>query len=400
MSPEALDEFVWNNRLTDPATIALSAGKRPDLPAAYLAGQIDALQKIRTKVPSWYRPGLHFPPALSLEQASSEATARFKAGLIEGRTMADLSGGMGIDSFFLAQRFESATHVEPNAELSALTRHNFDVLRVKNTRFVVDTSEDFLQKTADPFDLLYLDPSRRHEQKGKVIRLEDCSPNILSIKTLALEKSRGLLLKTAPLLDIRLAAGQLETVRQIWVLASGPDCREVLYLLGHEPVEVDLIPIHAVQLHKDGPPQTFAFTYQAEKNAAAPLSLPQQYLYEPNAAILKAGAFRSFAEQYGLHKLHPNTHLYTSGQFVSGLPARSFVIEALCKYDRKAVAAHVPGSKAHVSTRNFPDKAELVRKKLGLHDGGEFYVFAFTDAEEKKVVAVCKKTGDPEPEAA
>lgn len=400
MSPEALDEFVWNNRLSDPAAVALSARKQSDLPAAYLAGQIDALQKIRAKAPSWYRQGLRFPPALSLEQSSSEATALFKAGLVEGRAMADLTGGMGIDSFFFSRRFGSVTHVEPNAELSVLTAYNFGVLGVKNAHFVVETAAAFLQNTTASFDLLYLDPSRRHEQKGKVIRLEDCSPNILEIKNLALQKSPRILLKTAPLLDIRLAAAQLETVHSIWVLASGADCREVLYLLERAPVEPDQIPVHAVQLRKDSPPLIFTFTYHSEKSATAPLSPPLRYLYEPNAAVLKAGAFRSFAARFGLYKLHAHTHLYTSEHFTSGLPARSFTIEALCKYERKAVTACIPGGKAHVSTRNFPDPAEQVRKKLGLRDGGDVYVFAFTDAEDKKVVAVCKKTLGAEPEGA
>ncbi len=387
----AIQEFIWTHRRDDPQRMALSARKYPDLPMAYIAGQIDFLQKIEKKVPSWYREGLRFPAALSMEQASSEATARFKAGLFSGKKMADLSGGLGVDSFFFAQVFAAATYVESNEELAEVVRHNFDTLGIRNTTFVTAGAEDFLRDTDGAFDLLYLDPSRRHQQKGKVFQLQDCSPNILALKNLALEKSPRILVKTAPLLDIHLAARQLEQVRHIWVVASGDECREVLYLLEREPVPLEQIPVEAVQINKDGTVQSFRFSYAEENTAEVEYRLPQQFLYEPNPAILKSGAFRSFARQYGLAKLQQHTHLYTSTDYVAGLPARAFAIEAVCKYDRKAVQACVPGNKANISTRNFPDNAEAVRKKLGLADGGDVYLFAVTDMDGKKVLVVGKK---------
>lgn len=387
----AIQEFIWTHRRDDPQRMALSARKYPDLPMAYIAGQIDFLQKIEKKVPSWYREGLQFPAALSMEQASSEATARFKAGLFSGQKMADLSGGLGVDSFFFAQVFASATYVESNVELADVVRHNFEALGVRNTTFVASDAEHFLRDTDETFDLLYLDPSRRHQQKGKVFQLQDCSPNILALKNLALEKSPRILVKTAPWLDIHLAARQLEQVRHIWVVASGDECREVLYALEREPVPLEQIPIQAVQINKDGSLQSFRFSYAEENAAEVEYRLPQQFLYEPNPAILKSGAFRSFARQYGLAKLQQHTHLYTSTDYVVGLPARAFAIEAVCKYDRKAVQACVPGNKANISTRNFPDNAEAVRKKLGLADGGDVYLFAVTDMDGKKVLVVGKK---------
>jgi len=391
MSLDSIPEFIWAHRLDDPQRLALSARKYPGLPMAYIAGQVDFLQKIQKKVPSWYREGLLFPAALSMEQASSEATARFKASLVQGGKMADLSGGLGVDSFFFSQVCGSVVHVEPDAELQQMTAHNFGVLGVSNARFVTATAEDFLRDSPDTFDLLYLDPSRRHQQKGKVFQLQDCSPNILKIKILALEKAPRILLKTAPLLDISLAARQLEQVSRIWVVASGDECREVLYLLERSPTPFEQISVHAVQIQKDGAVQDFRFTYAEEQQSTVEYALPQQYLYEPNPAILKAGAFRAFAGRFGLQKLQQHTHLYTSTAFVPGLPARSFAIEAVCKYERKAVLACIPSGKANITTRNFPDNAEAVRKKLGLADGGDHYVFALTDMEGKKVVVVGKK---------
>jgi hypothetical protein len=359
---------------------------------AYIAGQVGFLQKIQKKVPSWYRPGLRFPEAISMEQASSEATAQFKASLVRGGKMVDLTGGLGIDSSFFAKAFNSLTYVETQAELLEITRHNFGVLGIKNAVFIPGAAEDFLRNTPETFDLLYLDPSRRHGQKGKVFQLQDCSPNIVEIKQLALEKAPKILLKTAPLLDISLAARQLESVSAIWVVASGDECREVLYLLERSPTPFDQISVHAIEIQKDGAVRDFPFSYAEERQARVEYALPQQFLYEPNPAVLKAGAFRSFAQRFGLKKMQQHTHLYTSETLVTETPGRVFRIEAVCKYDKKAVQALIPSGKANVSTRNFPEHAEAVRKKLGLADGGDVYVFAFTDAEERKMIAVCRKT--------
>ncbi|MBC7776312.1 MAG: methyltransferase domain-containing protein [Phycisphaerae bacterium] len=397
-----LQDFIWQHRDDDPRQLALSAKKYPNIQISIVSAQVQALQKIRPKIPTWYRPGMEFPLAISLEQASSERTARFKAGLFSGKKIADLTGGLGVDSFFFSQQFESVTYVEQNAELLAATRHNFAQLGATNVHFEHCTAEDFLEKTDDHFDLIYLDPARRDERKGKVFQLADCSPDVLKIKDLMLEKSPRVLLKTAPLLDLKLAAGQLGKVSKIWVVASEGDCREVLYLLEREALPMDQIPIVAVALESrpiefDKPyrsedqPTTFTFSWAEEQLAVANFSTPLNFLYEPNPAVLKAGAFRSFAERFDLSKLHANTHLYTSTEFRPKLPARSFAIEQVCKYDRKAVQVHVPGGKANIACRNFPDTPDQVRRKLGLTDGGEVYLFAATDAENKKLVMVCRK---------
>ncbi len=361
-----------------------------------LAAQVQALQKIRVKAPTWYRPGMEFPLAISMEQASSEHTARFKAGLYSGKKMLDLTGGLGVDSFFFSRQFESVTYVEQNAELLAAARHNFAQLGATNVYFEHCSAEDFLEKTTQDFDLIYLDPARRDERKGKVFQLADCSPDVLKIKDLMLKKSPRVLLKTAPLLDLRLAAGQLRQVSKIWVVASDGDCREVLYLLEREAPPLEAISIQAVSLESrpirfDKLSEIFTFSLAEEQEAVAPFSTPQNFLYEPNPAILKAGAFRSFAQRFGLSKLHANTHLYTSTEFCPDLPARSFAIEHLVKYDRKAVQAYVPSGKANITCRNFPDNPDQVRQKLGLADGGEIYLFAASDAKNKKVVMVCRK---------
>ncbi|MBK6995138.1 MAG: methyltransferase domain-containing protein [Lewinellaceae bacterium] len=404
-----LQDFIWQHRDDDPRQLALSAKKYPpsfapsnqdladgkasagkEIPISAAVIQIQALQKIRSKIPSWYCPGMEFPLAISLEQASSERTAQFKASLFSGKKMADLTGGLGVDSFFFSQQFESLTYVEQNADLLAAARNNFAQLGLRNVQFEHRSAEDFLEKTDQEFDLIYLDPARRDERKGKVFQLADCSPDVLKIKDLMLKKSPRVLLKTAPLLDLKLAAGQLGQVSKIWVVASEGDCREVLYLLEREAKPMDEIPIAAVVL-TEGEALAFEFSWAEEQRSVATFSTPQSFLYEPNPAILKAGAFRSFAQRFGLEKLHANTHLYTSMEFRQDLPARSFVVEQVCKYDRKTVQAFVPNGKANITCRNFPDNPDQVRRKLGLADGGEVYLFAATDAENRKLVMVCSK---------
>lgn len=385
-----IQDFIWQHRDDDPRQLALSAKKHPNIPIQAAAAQVQALQKIRHKIPSWYRAGMEFPLSLSLEQASSERTALFKAGLFSGKTMVDLTGGLGVDAFFFAQRFESFTYVEQNAELLAATQHNFGQLGTKNVRFVHDTAEHFLENTSDAFDLIYLDPARRDERKGKVFLLGDCSPDVLKIKDLLLKKAKKILVKTAPMLDLRLAAEQLGAVSKIWVIAADGDCREVLYLMESDAPSANEIPIEAVNLSDEGP-KSFAFSWGEELRATADFSSPQQFLYEPNPAIMKAGAFKSFAKRFGLGKLHPNTHLFTAASFSPGLPARSFAIEHICKYDRKAIQSLIPNGKANIACRNFPDNPEQVRRKLGLADGGEVYLFAATISDQSKVLMVCRK---------
>ncbi len=424
MTLSPLQSHIWQHRDDDPQRLALS--KMPNgWSAAFVAQQVDALRRLRHKVPAWYQPGLLFPVALSLEQASSERTARYKARLFSGKKMADLTGGLGVDTFFFAQHFGEVLHIEQRAELSEAVRHNFEQLGATNIRCLNSTAEQFLAQNTDTYDLVYLDPARRDGAGGRVFRLEDCQPNILDIKDLIFKTTPQILLKTAPLLDLRRAADQLGEVSRIWVVAADDECREVLYLLegggwrvegggfarrnfdeGGEAVDggqptansqqptansrLDDIPICAIHLLKDGSEQTFEFTFGTERLAQAAFSVPQKYLYEPNPAVLKAGAFRSFAQHYGLSKLHPNTHLYTSAERVPDVPGRIFSIETVCRYDRKSVAAAVPEGRANIAVRNFPDSAEQVRQRLGLRDGGEVYLFAATDVEGKKVV-VCRK---------
>lgn len=388
----SLAEFVWEHREDNPLTLALSGAKHPGIPVAEAARQVEALQKLRKKFPEWYRPGLLLPPLLSLEQASSSATARFKAGLFSGRSMADLTGGMGVDAFFLAGRFDEVAYVEQDPAVYASAIHNFQVMGRSNIRGSQSTAADFLATRSENFDLIYLDPARRHDQKGKVFQLSDCSPDILQIKNVLLERAHAVMVKTAPMLDIQLAMRQLESVSKVWIVEYEKECREVLYLLEKTGTGIQEAPVEVVMLNENGElNHSFSINYDEEKGTAVTTAIPGAYLYEPAPGIMKSGAFKTFGKRFGLAKLHANTHLYTSETMSPDLPARIFRIVAICPYDRKQVAAVISGNKANTAVRNFPDNAQQVKKRLGLQDGGEWYLFATTLINEDKAILICRK---------
>jgi hypothetical protein len=383
-------ELAWEKRSETPAVLALQKPV-PGIVMADLARQVHCIQRMREKVPAWHRPGLRYPSVLCTEQCSSEATARFKARLFGGAVMADLSGGLGVDACFFAEKYGHVHHVESNAELSAAVRHNMDLLDRPNVETHATTAADFLEKNTQPLDLIYLDPARRDAQKNRVFRLEDCQPDVLAMQDELLRHAPALLLKTAPMLDIKMALRQLRGVKKVWVLAVRDECKEVLYHIERGTETRPDTPVCAAWITSDGVEHLFEFDYASEELAVPSYALPGRYLYEPNAAVLKAGAFKSFALQYGLQKLHEHTHLYTSMERVAAVPGRVFEVLHTCKYDKKTLLSALPTPMAHVATRNFPDSSEQVRRKLGLRDGGDFYLFALTDMAARRVVCVCRK---------
>ena len=369
--------------------LLLNARQYPRVDVPYAVLQIEALQKLRIKAPAWFNTHLRFPASLSVEQASSERTAGFKAGLFSGQRMADLSGGLGIDTWAFSNRFERVDYVEAQLAYRAAAVHNFSVLGRHNIVVHQSDAETFLRNTTEAFDLLYLDPSRRDAQARRVFRLEDCSPDVIALHDLLFDHTNTVLLKAAPMLDIREALRQLQTVRSVWVVSVLGEVREVLYQLGPLPCPTDIVPVEAVCLGANS--LHFRFTAEEERMAAVGFSQPGDWLYDPDAALLKAGALKSVAQRFGLHKLHANTHVYTSSQPIEGFPGRRFRLEQVVRYDKKAVETAVPERRAHVAVRQFPDRAEDVRKRLGLKDGGDVYLFGVTLVDEQKRILVARK---------
>lgn len=391
LSRPEVQQFIRDHENHDPFQLILQAKKYPDLPIKAIAAQIRARQKAKTKLPAWYHtPGIIFPSILALEQCSSEATARYKSSLIAGKRLVDLTGGAGVDTYYMSRHFDQTDYIEQNETLTAVTRHNFQILQAHNMHVHTTQAETFLQNLSQQVDCIYVDPARRGDQAQKVYKLEDCTPNVIDLKGLLIAKATSVLIKTSPMLDIEAAVHALQYVAKVFVVALHNECKEVLYLLNPEACQDPEITAVNLQ-HADR--QILSFTKNAETTAEVAYSQPLRYLYEPNAAILKAGAFKSVAKLYGVFKLHPHTHLYTSDQLIPDFPGRIFSCEAVTAYNKRDVRAYLPGGKANISTRNFPNTVQEARKKLGLADGGEYYLFLSVIAGKPRVMITTKVPG-------
>ncbi|WP_299822717.1 hypothetical protein [uncultured Pontibacter sp.] len=385
-------QFIQKHLHQAPATLMLQASRYPQLPVLELVQQIQARQKAAAKLPLWAQnPDVVFPVTLSVEQSSSEPTAAFKASLVTGNLLIDLTGGFGVDSLYFAKQFKQVIHLEQNQELQEIAAYNFNLLGAANIQSMHATAEAFLQHYTGKADVIYLDPARRGGRDEKLHLLQDCEPDVLHLLPLLFEKAEAVLLKTSPMLDIDQALEQLKHVHQLWVVAVQNEVKEVLYLLQANAPAPDAVKRNAVNLSPQAASQTLSFTRTAEEAASPVYTDPQEFVYEPNAAILKAGAFRFLSQQYKLNKLHPNSHLYTSAVLVPDFPGRSFRCTAVCRYNKKELMRYLPAKKANVTVRNFPEPVAEIRRKTGIKEGGDIYLFFTTDMHQKPVVLVCSK---------
>ena len=354
-----------------------------------IADQWTSRQKARHKLPTWFaNENVIFPPPLSVEQASSEMTANYKAQVFiknfGTETCVDLTGGMGLDTWALAKVCKSVIYVEQNTLLAQIAKYNFEVLGQQNIEVLNENATNLEDSFFEKHNHFYIDPHRRDSAKNKVFKIEDCEPNLLTIKHLL----NNYMAKFSPMLDIKLALEQLQNIKAVHVVAVENEVKELLFLAKNTTEKTKIC---CVNFFSSNSKQIFEFDYESEQKIRVNYSKPSKYIYEPNAAILKAGAFKSIANYHNISKLAPSSHLYTSDVLVENFTGRSFVCEAVCKFDKKGILAHLPEKKANISTRNFPMKPEEIKKKLGLQDGGEYYLFATENDEKQKIVLVCKK---------
>ena len=421
---DATWQFIDEHLQEDVRQLALQKNKYKDIDFEFALWQIQGRQKTRDKLPFLASiPRFVCPPSLALEQCSSEITAKYKRIIINDilcrdtacrvstendpdkssqntacrvstgnhRIMADLTGGFGIDTLFFSKLFETCHYVEPQQQLCDIMAYNRKLLQLDHIQIHQSTMEDFIQEM-EPVDLLYLDPSRRDTHGKKVSGIEDCTPNMVQHKDILLQKSRKLLLKLSPMLDIKRALAQLPGTKDVYVLAVGGECKELLMLM--DAGTQTSLRYHAVNLWPDGNVMKevcFDFTDEEEQNAIPKFdSQIRKYLYEPNAAILKAGAFKLLATHFGLNKLHLHSHLYTSDDLIHDFPGRIFRVQDVFSY-KEAKTALKALRKANVAVRNFPQSADELKKSLKLVDGGEVYLFGTTLDNGQKVIISCFK---------
>ena len=389
---EITKQFIRENLNADVPTLALK--KAPVGTDVSLAlRQIAARQLLQKKVPQWAEnEDLLFPVHLSIEQCSSEATARYKANLLEGDTFADLTGGLGIDSYYLAQNFQQADYVERRAELCDLARHNFAVLEA-DIKVWNETAEDYLKECGQK-DCIFIDPARRDEHGRKTVSIGDCTPDVAALQDVLLEKATTVMVKLSPMLDINQALEELHHVKEVHVVAVANECKELDFIMerGYQG-ETQLV---CVNLLTDQPEMRFVL--EEERNCQCKMADGVlKYLYEPHPALMKAGCFKLLTERFEVLKLHKNSNLYTSDQLVPDFPGRIFEVEGWAAYHKKIKQELlVDVDKASIAVRNFPLTVADLRKVLKIGDGDEVYLFATTLRGEKKVVIRTKKTASDE----
>lgn len=381
----ATRDFAWANRNCDVAGLLLGRHEGVDLRVA--ARQIEGLQMARAKWPSLLEcRDFQFPPRLNCEQSSSEATAGYKAATVDlkGLVLADLTGGMGVDTMAFAKVARTVHYVERDPQLCALAEANFGALGLTNVVVHCGDAAEWL-RDADGLDVVFADPARRDRYGRKVAAFEHCEPDIVALLPLIKQKCSRLVVKASPMIDLWLGASQLGPVDEMHVVAVGGECKEVLYVTGiaDEPAVV------CANIGRSGT-SVERFT-RSDENRAEPLFTASagRYLYEPNAALMKGGCFRLICQRYGVAKLDRNTHLYTSDVMVDGFPGRVFEVEAQAAPAAKVLRPLLPEGRASVICRNYPLEAEQLRKKLGLADGGDKCLVATTLAGAK-VAFICR----------
>lgn len=386
LSEPQIQQFIRDNTDQPVEKLALRKNPFPDVVWADILSQITARQKAKGKLPTWYgAENIIYPARISVEQTSSEPTAAYKAGLVSGESLIDLTGGFGIDDFYFAKSIDKVTHCELNPELSAIAAHNFKILGAGNIECIAGDSLETLRRLNCEWDWIYIDPARRNDAKGKVFMLKDCLPDVPGHLDTYFSYTKNIIIKTAPILDLTAGLNELRDVKSIHIVASNNEVKELLWIL--QKGFTGSPTLHAVSITKDG---IDIFTSPFENEAEAQYELPFNYLYEPNAAIMKSGAFDAVAVNYELYKLHKHTHLYTSHEPIS-FPGRRFIINSVMPYAKADIKKHVEGKTMNVTTRNFPLSVEELRKKWKIKDGGDTYAFFTTNIKNEKIVVLCAK---------
>lgn len=383
--------FMEEHHKADLAALALKKPPRPEWPYHDILAQMAARRKAAGKVPGWLKvPGMGIPPADTMEQASSLPTARYKTGLVSGKTFIDLTCGAGVDSWAFASNGWRGVAVERDEALAETLAHNFGLLCPGAIDVKAGAAEDVLSGLAK-VDLILLDPQRREAGRKGLYRFEDGSPNVLELLPVLREKARFVLLKTGPLLDIATALSSLPCVAEVHCVEAGGECKEVLYLLDFEVAPAVPV-ITASMVDEDGKAaKSLSFKLAEEQGCAPRMGDVGAYVFEPGPAFLKAGAFKLLAERHGLHKLAAHTHLYTGGVDCPDFPGRRFKVAGLIQARKEAVKAAIPAGKANLAIRNFPGSVAELRKKLHLAEGGDDYIFACTLESGAKTLVHARK---------
>jgi 16S rRNA G966 N2-methylase RsmD len=407
-------QFIRKHANDDVRKLALQGSKEADTDLPMALQQIAGRQTARKKLPTWSAvEGIVYPPHLNMEQCSSEQTARYKQQLVERLltgeqkgtftdqsdeghkgTIIDLTGGFGVDFYFMSQGFKERIYVEQNAELCDLVKHNFALLNHPCAIHCLDTAT-FLSTLEGQADVIYLDPARRNEHGGRTYGIEDCSPNVLELLPVLLKSAHFIVIKLSPMLDWRKAVNDLKYVAEVHIVSVGNECKELLLVLNHEQTERPLITCVNDESTFRVVPSTDTNLVLTSHEVQEGTSSAMNYLYEPNASIMKAGCFAEVEQQYAaVRQLSANSHLFTSAVEIDDFPGRRFQILSISSMNKQELKGALQTiERANIAVRNFPLTVEQLRKKLKLKDGGDIYIFATTTSKSDHKLFICRKIG-------
>lgn len=383
-----VQEFIQQSLKKDTAQLALQKNPFPEISWTEILTQIQSKRKSEEKLPTWYScPDILYPSSLSIEQTSSEQCAAYKARLVTGDHLIDLTGGFGIDAYYFSKHIKSVLHCEWQEDLSQLVQHNFRALKADNIDCLSGDGQAILKAKNQQWDYIYVDPARRNQSQEKVFFLRDCEPNVPELLDEYFQYTDKILLKTAPLLDLIAGLNELKFVKEIHIVALDNDVKELLWLL--EKGYSSTIKIVASNL-KNSHNSVYESTLEAETEAFANYGLPKAYLYEPNSAVMKTGQFNRISEVYQMDKLHPHSQLYTSDELIE-FPGRIFKVIANYPFKKQQMKEQLQNQKANITIRNFPISVSELRKKWKIKDGGNQYYFFTTDCNNEKIILLCEK---------
>ena len=442
---QATQDFIRQHQDDDVRQLAFLGSKYPEVDMPFALDQIRGRKMARVKLPRWASlEGIIYPPHISMEQCSSESTALYKAELAarllglpassfsEEIEFVDLTGGFGVDFSYIATRLGvKSMYVERQAHLCEAAKENFERLGLKNAIVKngdgIEVLHSFLPKKDDAasaddslgitydqsrsllktnlgLKIIFIDPARRDDAGNKVVSLKDCTPDVTVLQEEMLSKADYVIIKLSPMLDWHRAISELSHVREVHIISVNNECKELLLVLSArnmgdmEASSADGEVKHAgnLRIYCVNDAQSFVCDELDMESSSVKITPPvleeMQYLYEPNASLMKAGCFSVLSERYGVRMLSKNSHLFVSMEPIEDFPGRSFRIIAISSFNKKELKRHLSGiTKANIATRNFPLSVAELRKRLKLKDGGETYIFATTLSDESHVLVITEK---------
>lgn len=398
------EKFILEHRSDDVRQLALRRQNTEGVDMAYALQQIDGWQRARTKLPAWAATdGIVFPPHISMEQCSSEATATYKQKLAKGAKMADLTGGFGVDFSYMSRNFSHATYVEQQEHLCQTAQHNFKVLGLDNTSVVCTDAETFLHSLSETLDLIYLDPARRDNNGKKTYAITDCTPDVVRLMPALLSKAKKIIIKLSPMLDITEAASQLGCIDEVHVISVKNECKEMLLVADSESNHstMKIVCVNDNSTYTADTEQGTPKGKYALQPIASTVPAAGDMLLVPNASVMKAGCFSSLTDRFDIQKLDPNTHLFiaknsdfienTQNTLLDGFPGKKYQILSVSSMNSRELRNNLGGiTHANIAVRNYPMSADQLRKKLKLKDGGETYIF-ITRMAQKHIAIITRK---------